>query len=167
MEQQDKPDPRKAKILPVVRYSVTRKAERSPTIGTMRPCSSLRCSPMIARRGEDKLSDATGIECEAWKLESTKRNLGLIRKERAARNQDAAWINDLEGELQRASDAIKPAANNRPKYNRRNQRVGRVRRNTHRRSPANENLLSKTKAAGLSSGRLDEAPMRRLAKTEV
>jgi hypothetical protein len=47
----------------------------------------------------DKLSEATATECAAWMLESSARNLALIRKAREARNHDAAWINDLESEL--------------------------------------------------------------------
>jgi hypothetical protein len=47
----------------------------------------------------DKLSEATALQCEAWMLESSARNLALIRKVREARNEDAAWIGDLESEL--------------------------------------------------------------------
>ena len=47
----------------------------------------------------DKLSEATAAQSEAWMLESSARNLALIRKVRETRNEDAAWIGDLESEL--------------------------------------------------------------------
>ena len=48
MEQLDKPDPRKAQILPVVYYSVRAKRRATPTIGTTRHCWSFPCSATIA-----------------------------------------------------------------------------------------------------------------------
>jgi hypothetical protein len=47
----------------------------------------------------DKLSGATAAECSAWMLESSARNLALIRKAREARSEDAGWISEFESEL--------------------------------------------------------------------
>jgi hypothetical protein len=41
-------------------------------------------------------------------VQSTSRNLGLIRGAREARNEDAKWIEAIENELQSAADALKP-----------------------------------------------------------
>jgi MAP3K TRAFs-binding domain len=108
MERQDEPDPRKAQILPVVRYSATRKAEKDPDYWDYATLLELAVLADDREDAQDKLSDATGIECEAWMLESTVRNLGLIGKERAARGEDAAWITDLESELLQKAARLTP-----------------------------------------------------------
>ena len=112
MERQDKPDPRKEQILPVVRYSATRKAQRSADYwdyATLaRALAVLASNPDDA---QDQLGEATAItpRPKAWELESTKRNLGLIREAREARKEEAEWIRAIEDELQRAADAVRPA----------------------------------------------------------
>jgi hypothetical protein len=110
MERQDKPDPRKAQILPVVRYAATRKAERDPDYWDYATLLELAVLADDRDDAQDKLSDATGIACEAWMLESTARNLALIRKVRDARAEDAAWINDLESELLLKAARLTPPA---------------------------------------------------------
>ena len=59
---------------------------------------------------QDKLSDAAASKCEAWMLESTARNLALLRQTREARKEDAAWIGELErGLLEKAARLTPPA----------------------------------------------------------
>ena len=111
MERQDKPDPRKEQILPVVRYSASRKAQRSADYwdyATLLELAVLANNPDDA---QDQLGEATAItpRPKAWELESTKRNLGLIREAREARKEEAEWIRAIEDELQRAADAVRPA----------------------------------------------------------
>src|ERR1700730_11970521 len=95
MERQDKPDPRKDQVLPVVRYAVSRKVEKNPDYWDHATLLELAVLANDRDDAQDKLSDATGIECEAWMLESSARNLGLISKVRAERGEDAAWIDKL------------------------------------------------------------------------
>jgi hypothetical protein len=99
MERQDKPDPRRVQILPVVRYSASRKAEKNPDYWDYATLLELAVLADDREDAHDKLSEATALQCEAWMLESSARNLALIRKVREARNEDAAWIGDLESEL--------------------------------------------------------------------
>jgi len=109
MERQDKPDPRKAQILPVVRYSVTRKAEKNPDYWDYATLLELAVLADDRDDAQDKLSDATGSKCEAWMLESSARNLGLIRQMREARKEDAAWIGELESGLLEKAARLTPA----------------------------------------------------------
>jgi hypothetical protein len=99
MERLDKPDPREEQILPVVRYSVTRKVAKNPDYWDYATLLELAVLADDRDDAQDRLSDATGVECEAWMLESSARNLGLIRQVREARSENAAWIKDLESEL--------------------------------------------------------------------
>jgi hypothetical protein len=110
MERQDKPDPRKAQILPVVHYSVTRKAQKNPDYWDYATLLELAVLGDDREGAEDNLSEATGFARQSWEVQSTRRNLGLIRSAREARNEDAAWIKAIEDELQRTADALKPPA---------------------------------------------------------
>jgi MAP3K TRAFs-binding domain len=110
MEQLDKPDPRKDKILPVVYYSVTRKAAVNADYWDYATLLELSVLGNDRDAADENLSEVTGYARHAWEVQSTKRNLGLIRKVREARNEDAAWIEAIESELQRAADALTPAA---------------------------------------------------------
>ena len=110
MERQDKPDPRKARILPVVHYSVTRKAATNADYWDYATLLELAVLGDDHESAEDNLSEVTSFARHAWEVQSTKRNLGLIRNAREARNEDAAWIEAIETELQRTADALKPPA---------------------------------------------------------
>ena len=62
---------------------------------------------MLARDADDandKLGEALAVGRASWELETTARNLGLIRAMREPRGEDVAWIKQLEDTLkQRAS----------------------------------------------------------------
>ncbi|HEX2447707.1 MAG TPA: TRAFs-binding domain-containing protein [Methyloceanibacter sp.] len=104
MEMLPKADPRQAEILPVVRYSASRKAARAPDYwdhATLLELAVLACDQDDAH---DKLAEALAVARAAWELETTARNLGLIRDMRESRGEDAAWIKQIEDVLkQRAS----------------------------------------------------------------
>jgi hypothetical protein len=110
MERQDKPDPRKSKILPVVQYSVMRKVATNADYWDYATLLELAVLGDDHEAADDNLSEVTAYARHAWEVQSTKRNLGLIRKAREARNEDAAWIETIENELQGAADALKPPA---------------------------------------------------------
>jgi hypothetical protein len=109
MERQDKPDPRKDQILPVVRYAVSRKVEKNPDYWDHATLLELAVLANDRDDAQDKLSDATGVECKAWMLKSTARNLGLTRAAREARHEDAAWISELEKELLEKAARLAPS----------------------------------------------------------
>lgn len=99
MEMQDKPDPRRERILPVVRYAAARKAEKAADYWDYATLLELAVLAGDQDDAHDKLSEATGRAERSWHLETTVRNLGLIRQARAARGEDAGWIGELEALL--------------------------------------------------------------------
>jgi hypothetical protein len=109
MEMQDKPDPRQKDMLPVVRYSALRRA-RLPGADYWDHATMLELAVLANDIEETSnwLSSAVATERdEAWKFETTKKNLGLIRRRRTSRGEDAEWIAEVETELQDAADRLK------------------------------------------------------------
>ncbi|HXP03116.1 MAG TPA: TRAFs-binding domain-containing protein [Stellaceae bacterium] len=105
MEMQDKPDPRQKEILPVVRYAALRRAQR-PTADYWDQATMLELA-VLAGDQDDAFAwtgNAVAAVREGWEAETTKRNLAMIRECRAARGADAAWIAEVENELQKAAD---------------------------------------------------------------
>jgi tetratricopeptide (TPR) repeat protein len=108
MEMLDKPDPMQEKVLPVVRYAAMRKAARNADYWDYATLLELAVLARDAEDADEQLSEALAIARAAWELESTARNLGLIRKARTARNEDVAWIETLEATLQQAARRLEP-----------------------------------------------------------
>jgi hypothetical protein len=109
MEMQDNPDPRQKDMLPVVRYAALRRTQRSGAnywdYATMLELAVLGNDMMDA---SNWLSSTVASEHEgAWKFETTKNNLELIRQRREKRGEDVGWIAEVEGELQAAADQIR------------------------------------------------------------
>jgi MAP3K TRAFs-binding domain len=109
MEQQDRPDPRKARILPVVTYSVTRKIAKHADYWDYATLLELAVLGDDHEAADENLAEVASHARHAWEVQSTRRNLGLIRAVREARHEDAAWIAQIEDELQRTAEALKPA----------------------------------------------------------
>ena len=67
MEMKDKPDPRQAKILPVVRYSALRKAAKAtPIIGTYATLMELAVLGRDQADAELQLSEALAVANASW-----------------------------------------------------------------------------------------------------
>jgi hypothetical protein len=109
MEQQAKPDVRKAKVLPVVQYSVMRKVATNADYWDYATLLELAVLGDDHDAAKDHTSEVAAFARHAWEVQSTKRNLGLIRKARVARNEDAGWIEVIENELQSAAESLTPA----------------------------------------------------------
>ncbi len=103
------PDPRQAQMLPVVRYAVLRKAAKNPDYWDYATLVELAVLGNDRDGAQRSLADAIDCARHAWEVETTKRNLGLIRGVREARHENSAWVKAIEDELQRAADALKPA----------------------------------------------------------
>ena len=99
MEMMPKTDPRQAEILPVVRYSASRKAAKNADYWDHATLLELAVLARDADDAADKLGDALAVARAGWELETTARNLGLIRAMREARGDDAGWIKQLEDTL--------------------------------------------------------------------
>ena len=99
MEMMPKPDPRQAEILPVVRYSAARKAAKAPDYWDHATLLELAVLARDADAADEKLGEALAVARAAWELQTTARNLGLIRDMRQARGEETAWIKQLEDTL--------------------------------------------------------------------
>jgi tetratricopeptide (TPR) repeat protein len=106
MEMQDKRDPRQAQVLPVVRYSATRKKEKAADYWDYATLLELAVLANDRDDSEEQLGEAIAVARAAWEVESTARNLGLIRKARLDRGEDPGWIEELEAELLRAAKEL-------------------------------------------------------------
>ncbi len=99
MELMDKPPPAQAEILPVVRFSAAQKAKAN---GDYWDYATLMELAVIARDVDAAMEQAEVALAKAqfgWHLETTERNLRLIRETRAARGEDLPWIKELEDAL--------------------------------------------------------------------
>jgi hypothetical protein len=99
MELMDEPPPVQSEILPVVRFSASQKAKAS---GDYWDYATLMELAVLARDQECAEAQAESAIAKAqfgWHLETTERNLRLIRETRAARGENLPWIKDLEEAL--------------------------------------------------------------------
>jgi hypothetical protein len=103
MEMQDEPDPRQAEILPVVRYAASQKARLSADYWDHATLLELAVIGRDRKDADRRLSKtlASVPPTAGWQLETTERNLRLIRELRGARGEDSSWIEDIEKELAR------------------------------------------------------------------
>src|SRR6266545_7547361 len=111
MEMQDKPDPRQAEILPVVRYAALQKTQRSADYWDHATLLELAVIGDDQSDAEDKLAKTLeSIPPTApWQLETTERNLRLIRELREKRGKEAAWIKVLEDALREKRTELEAA----------------------------------------------------------
>ncbi len=99
MEMMAKPDPRQEAILPVVRYSAARKAAKNPDYWDHATLLELAVLARDEDDAEERLGDALMMAHAAWELESTARNLRLVREMREPRGDDVDWIRRIEDTL--------------------------------------------------------------------
>jgi tetratricopeptide (TPR) repeat protein len=99
MEMMEKPDPRQAEILPVVRYSASRKAAKTPDYWDHATLLELAVLARDKDDASDRLGDALAVARAGWELETTARNLSLIRDMREARGEESSWIKQIEDTL--------------------------------------------------------------------
>jgi tetratricopeptide (TPR) repeat protein len=106
MEMQDKPDPRQAQVLPVVRYSATRKKEKAADYWDYATLLELAVLANDRDDADEQLGEAIAVSRAAWEVESTARNLELVRTVRTRRGEDAAWIEQIEAQLLQAAKQL-------------------------------------------------------------
>jgi tetratricopeptide (TPR) repeat protein len=99
MEFMDKPDPRQAYMLPVVRYSASQRAKKNADYWDHATLLELAVLARDPDDAQSQLSEASASARASWELESTARNLRLVHDMRATRGEDAAWIKSLEETL--------------------------------------------------------------------
>src|ERR1700674_153992 len=89
MEMMPKPDPRQAEILPVVRYAASRKAAKNADYWDHATLLELAVLARDVDDANERLGDALMVARASWELETTARNLRLIREMRESRGEDA------------------------------------------------------------------------------
>jgi tetratricopeptide (TPR) repeat protein len=108
MEMMDRPDPAQARILPVVRFAASQKAKSNPDYWDYATLLELAVLGRDAADAENQLAEALALAHASWEVDSTTRNLRLVRETRTARGEDAAWIKPLEDALAQASQRLAP-----------------------------------------------------------
>jgi hypothetical protein len=97
-------------LLPVVRYSAMRKARRNPDYWDYATLLELAVIGRDDAEAERQLAEALGVARASWELQTTARNLALIRKARAARGEDTSVVERLERELLLSAEEMSPPA---------------------------------------------------------
>lgn len=105
MEVSDPPDPRRERLVPVVRYCVDRRIESGEADywdhATALELAVIAWDERAARR---TLGRALAAVRESWEPTSTADNLAMLRKSRAARGESADWADEAEAELRRRGE---------------------------------------------------------------
>jgi hypothetical protein len=99
MEMLNPPDVRQARILPVVRYAAAQKARKDPDYWDYATLLELAVLSRDEEDSENQLAEALAVARAAWEIESTARNLCLMREMRSARGEEVGWIKRLEDAL--------------------------------------------------------------------
>lgn len=100
MELKDPPDPRQAKLLPVVAYAVDRRiAQSKPDYWDYATRLELAVLSNDQAVAEAALSDALANVRESWEAETTARNLRLICEARGRRGESHDWVIKIEKAL--------------------------------------------------------------------
>jgi tetratricopeptide (TPR) repeat protein len=110
MEMMDRPDPMQAKILPVVRYAAAQDAKAKGDYWSYATLLELAVLGRDQADAELQLSEALSVAEVSWHVQTTARNLRLIRERRTARGEDAGWIEPLEAALAEKSSELAPRA---------------------------------------------------------
>jgi tetratricopeptide (TPR) repeat protein len=104
MELRNPPDERRKELIPVVRYAVQRKIERSkPDYWDYATLLELAVLEGNQEAASQALGDALANVRERWEPESTARNVRLIRETREARGEPTPFEGDVEQALAIAS----------------------------------------------------------------
>jgi tetratricopeptide (TPR) repeat protein len=104
MELKDPPDPRRAGLIPVVRYAVGRRiAAGQPDYWDHATLLELQVLDKDEDAALKAASDSLAAIREVWEPETTARNLRLIREARTRRGETVAWADRIENELVRRS----------------------------------------------------------------
>lgn len=102
MEIKEPPDPRRERILPVVRYAVDRRiAGGKPDYWDHATLLELAVLAKEQEAAEASLCDALASVRESWEPETTLRNLRLIREAREKRQEAEEWLRQIEQELEK------------------------------------------------------------------
>jgi len=100
MELMDKPDPAQPELLPVVRYSAAQRAKLKAGYWEYATLLELAILARDVADAEEKVAEVLATASKGWELETTERNVKLIREAREKRGEDVSWIRSLEQVLE-------------------------------------------------------------------
>lgn len=104
MELKEEPDPRQAKLLPLVTFAVEQKVARgNPDYWDYATLLELAVLSNNQSETVKRLGKALISIRETWEPETTARNLRLIKDAREKRGEDASWIQKIEEQLLKKS----------------------------------------------------------------
>jgi tetratricopeptide (TPR) repeat protein len=109
MELMPKPDPRQAKILPVVHYAAVRKAARNPDYWDHATLMELAVLDRRPDDAKEELGEALMLADLSWKPETTVSNLRDIREARESRGEDTGWVKRIEDTLTERAQRLEAA----------------------------------------------------------
>ncbi|MFZ0710567.1 MAG: TRAFs-binding domain-containing protein [Terrimicrobiaceae bacterium] len=102
MTLREPPDPRKDELIPVVTYATKRRiASGKPDYWDYATLLELAVIAADEAAAVDALGNALAAIREIWEPETTVRNLRLIREARERRGEAAAWMLEIETELEK------------------------------------------------------------------
>lgn len=108
MEFREPPDPRRQRLIPVVRYAVERRiAVGRHDYWDHATLIELAVLARDAAAAQAALHDALSCAREVWEPESTARNLSLIREMRAQHGDALAWVEEIEAALLAKAEALR------------------------------------------------------------
>jgi tetratricopeptide (TPR) repeat protein len=100
MELKNPPDARRTQLIPIVAYAVERRiASGKPDYWDYATLVELAILEKNEARAYDATAQALANIRESWEPETTARNLRLIREARERRQEQIAWANEIEQEL--------------------------------------------------------------------
>jgi tetratricopeptide (TPR) repeat protein len=104
MELHEPPDPRRAELLPVVTYSVTRRIEsKPPDYWDYATLLELALLDNDEQKAMNALSSALAADPKGWKAQSTLDTVRRLRRVREARGMLPAWMTQIERALEKAA----------------------------------------------------------------
>ena len=107
MEIKEPPDPRRTKIIPVVKYAVDRRiAAGKPDYWDYATRLELAILAKDKDSAIESVSTALPLLREPWEAETTIRNLRLIREARERRQDIAEWTKEMEQALEKRSKSM-------------------------------------------------------------
>ena len=107
MELQEPPDNERFKLIPVVRYSVNqRTATGNPDYWDWATLLELEILAKNEDAASAALEESLAKATEAFELETTRRNLRLIREARERREDSIGWAGELEEKLEKAEESF-------------------------------------------------------------